>query len=406
MDELWVPYLCVFGSALITAFATTPLAKRIAVSLGAIDEPSKRRINDKPTPRMGGVAVLLGLIVAAIVQYVGTSVWGWPVVFTSSVHEGLNYRLLAASFLVVFATGAIDDVVQLKPIPELIGQTLAAVLAVSGGLVIGHIVNPMGPGETELGIFGYPITVIYLVAFSNIINLIDGLDGLASGIACISSATMAVLATMAGCLDAAALAVALCGATLGFLPHNFHPASIFLGDCGALTLGFALGTISLLNVRRMAGLTTILIPLVIAAVPIIDTFSAIVRRKRAHVSVGHADKGHLHHRLILQQGYDQRQAVLFIYGWTVLLCVGAIAMTQVPVVPRVLIFLVLMVGSFAIARHLRLFEPVLRHHYNPDTDRDEIVAYGDPEFQVEEEREEARREERREELVEKRSLKG
>ena len=90
MDELWVPYLCVFGSALITAFATTPLAKRIAVSLGAIDEPSKRRINDKPTPRMGGIAVLLGLIVAAIVQYVGTSVWGWPVVFASSVHEGHN----------------------------------------------------------------------------------------------------------------------------------------------------------------------------------------------------------------------------------------------------------------------------------------------------------------------------
>ena len=405
MDELWVPYLCVFGSALVTAFVTTPLAKRIATALGAIDQPSKRRINTEPTPRMGGIAVLLGLMVAVVVQYVGTSVWGWPVVFTSSVHEGLNYRLLATSFLVVFATGAIDDVVQLKPIPKFIGQTLAAVIAVTGGLVIGHIVNPFGAGEIELGLLGYPITVIYLVAFSNIINLIDGLDGLASGIACISSATMAVLATMAGCLDAAALAVAVCGATLGFLPHNFHPAKIFLGDCGALTIGFALGTISLLNVRRMAGLTTILIPLVIAAVPIIDTFSAIVRRKRAHVSIGQADKGHLHHRLILQQGYDQRQAVLFIYGWTVLLCVGAVIMTQVTLAPRILIFLALMVGSFAIARHLRLFEPVLRHHYNPVTDRDEIVAYGDPAFEVEE-REEARREERREELVEKLGIKN
>ena len=196
---------------------------------------------------------------------------------------------------------------------------------------------------------------------------------------------MFILAFTAGRLDAACLAIALAGATLGFLPYNFNPASIFLGDSGSLTLGFALGTISLLNVTRIAGLTTIIVPLIVAGIPIIDTFSAIVRRRRAHVSATQADKGHIHHRLI-DEGFNQKQAVLFIYLWTIMLSVGAIIMTQVSLWPRIAIFVVLGVASFTFTVRLHLFEPVLRHHFDPKTGKDTLVTPDDPAFQEETER--------------------
>ena len=312
----------------------------------------------------------------------------------------VNYYMLAVAFLVIFLTGAIDDVCNLRPLAKLSGQVLAAVIAVAGGLTVGAIVNPFGHGEIDLGWTTYPITVLYLVAYVNIINLIDGLDGLSSGITNISCITLFFLASLSGRLDAAALAISVAGATLGFLPYNFNPASIFIGDCGSLLLGFSLGTISLLNVTRMAGLTTIIIPLVISFVPIVDTLSAIIRRKRAHVSVGHADKGHIHHRLI-QEGYNQRQAVLLMYLWTGILCAGAVFMTQIPTTFRIAVFCVLIGVSFGFAWHLRLFDPVLLHHYNPKSGEDELVTPDDPAFAVEKERAEERSEERREEFVDR-----
>ena len=401
----WIPYASLFVAAFLVALATTPLARRIAVSLGAVDRPSKRRINKRTIPRMGGIAVFLALIAAVTVQYLGTTHLGWPVVLIPGRFSTVNYYLLALAFLTIFLTGAIDDVCNLRPLAKLAGQVLAAVIAVAGGLTVGAIVNPFAPGEIDLGWFAYPITVLYLVAYVNIINLIDGLDGLSSGVTFISCCTLFFLANLSGRLDAAALAISVAGATLGFLPYNFNPASIFIGDCGSLLLGFSIGTISLLNVTRFAGLTTIIVPLVISFVPIMDTLSAIIRRKRAHVSVGHADKGHIHHRLI-QEGYNQKQAVLLIYAWTALLCAGAVFMTQVQVGERIVVFCVLIGMSFAFATHLRLFEPVLLHHYNPKSGEDELVGPDDPAFAVEKERAEERREERavereeeREELV-------
>ncbi len=197
-----------------------------------------------------------------------------------------------------------------------------------------------------------------------------------------ASLTMFVMSVWAGRYDGAVLSLAVAGSALGFLRYNFNPASIFMGDSGALTLGFTLGTISLLSVTRVAGLTTLILPLVIAAVPIIDTFSAIVRRTRAHVSVGQADKGHIHHRL-LAEGFNQRQTVLVIYGWTAMLCVGSLVMTQVTTIPRIGIFLVLLSMSMFFAFHLHLFEPVLLHHYNPKTGEDELVRPGDEGFDEE-----------------------
>ncbi len=381
-----IPYLCLFSAALAVSLLATPLARKIAIWCGAVDYPNSRRINKKPIPRMGGIAIFLGIVAAFVVQYVGTMNFGWPVVLVPSPKLDVNYAMLVLAFLVIFATGLLDDRFSLSPRQKLAGQIAAAVIAVAGGLVIGDISNPFEPGGfVHLGWLTYPLTVVYLVAYTNIINLIDGLDGLAAGISAIASFTMFVLSVWAGRLDAAALSIAVAGSSLGFLRYNFHPASIFMGDSGALTLGFALGAVSLLSVTRFAGLTTIIVPLVIAAVPIIDTFSAIVRRMRGHVSISHADRGHIHHRLI-DEGYDQRQAVLVMYAWTVLLCVGSLVMTQVETVPRIVIFCLLLVASMAFARHLHLFEPVLLHHYNPKTGADELVGPDDEAFEEEAEK--------------------
>lgn len=383
MARPWVPYLTLFLTALITALVTTPLARKIATRVGAVDKPGKRRINKVPIPRMGGIAVFLGIICAFVAEAIGTTYFGWPTVLTPAPHfETLDYHLMVIGFVAIFATGVLDDIFQLKPLQKFAGQVIAAVIAVASGVVIGVIVNPLTGEALDLGILAYPITVLYLVAYVNIFNLIDGLDGLASGLACISSFTMFVLAVMAGRADAATLAIALTGATLGFLRYNFHPASIFLGDSGSLLLGFTLGIVSLLSVTRTAGLTTIIVPLVIAGIPIIDTFSAIVRRKRAHVSIGQADRGHIHHRLI-DEGFDQKQAVLIMYAWTFLLCLGTFGMTQVEVIPRIAIFVALLVISALIAGKLHLFRPVLLHHLNPKTGDDELVTPQDPAFDEE-----------------------
>ena len=377
-----IPFICVAAVAFLTTYLTVPLAKRLAIRLDAVDYPSKRRINTKPIPRMGGIAVFAGLVVACIVQILGVWYLDWPPVLVPHPRLHINYPMLALAVTVIFATGAIDDVFQLKPKQKLAGQVLGALIACLGGLKIGVIVNPVAPGEIDLGWLTYPITIIYLVAFTNIINLIDGLDGLATGISGIAAFTMFTFAVLSHRMDAAALAIGLFGTCLAFLRYNFNPASIFLGDSGSLLLGFVLGTISLLNVSRTAALTSMIIPLIVAGVPIIDTFSAIVRRRRAHISIGQADKGHIHHRLI-QEGYNQKQAVLLIYGWCILLSAGAAAINQVEVPVRILIFVVLAAVSAAFAKHLHLFEPVLRHHYNPKTHEDEIVTPEDPAFQQE-----------------------
>lgn len=381
----WIPYLCLFIASFVTVLVMTPVARAFAWHVGAVDKPNKRRVNRKPIPRMGGIAIFLGIVAAFAMQYIGTTYLGWPVVLQSSPHLHLDYWYLVAAFTTIFLTGLADDKWSLSPRVKLAGTVAAAVIAVMGGLVVGVIVNPVDDSLLNIGWIAYPMTVAYLVSYAHVFNLIDGLDGLSSGIACISATTMFVLAVLAGRMDAASLAIAIVGSTLAFLRYNFNPASIFLGDSGALLIGFALGTVSLLSVTRIAGLTTIIVPLVMALIPIMDTFSAIVRRKRAHVSIGQADRGHIHHRLI-DAGFDQRQAVLLMYSWTAILCLGTFTMTQVQVMPRIAIFVVLMLASLAFAVRLKLFQPALLHHQNPETGEDELIDEHDPAFEDERER--------------------
>ena len=385
---MWLgPFIALFAISMAISLLTTPLARRVAWKIGAVDKPSARRINRLPIPRMGGIAIFVAIVLGVLTQSILGRLFGWPriLAFDEAWTMRYNYPLIGLGFTIVFLTGLADDLLTLSPRQKLFGQIVGTCVTVSGGLVIDVIVDPLSNGGIELGWLTYPITVVYLVAYTNIFNLIDGLDGLAAGIACIASITMWIVSTMAGHLDAAALSLLLAGATLGFLRYNFNPASIFMGDSGSLLIGFVLGSISLMSVQRIAGLTSIIVPLVIAGIPIIDTFSAIVRRGRAHVSIGQADKGHIHHRL-MDEGFNQRQTVLFIYAWTGVLCVGSVMMTQVTVIPRIFIFCILVVSSILFAMRLHLFQPVLLHHYNPETGADELVAPQDPAFAEEAEK--------------------
>ena len=363
-------FILLISTAALIALVLTPLAMRAAQRLGAVDRPDGRRINMQPIPRLGGIAVMGAIAGSLVIWLVIAALLGQNPVDTLGLKPG--HIGVALSIIGMFFVGAVDDVKQIGALDKLLGQIICAGVAVASGLVIGDIDNPFGKGVLELGIIAYPVTVFYLVAFANVINLIDGIDGLASGISAIASAALLITSLMAGRPVAAMLAAALVGAALGFLRYNFNPARIFLGDSGSLLLGYTLGVISVLGVTRVAGLTTLIVPIVIAGVPILDTFSAIVRRSRSRINIGQADKGHIHHRL-LHSGFSQRQTACIMYAWTAALCAGAIAITQVGVLGRVVIFAALLAVSLLIGYKLHLFDPVLRRRFDPETGFSEVV---------------------------------
>jgi UDP-GlcNAc:undecaprenyl-phosphate GlcNAc-1-phosphate transferase len=260
---------------------------------------------------------------------------------------------------IVFLVGLVDDLVSLKPSHKLLGQVAAALVVALSGLRIEFIGDPFSGGLILLGLLSVPVTILYLVGFANVINLIDGLDGLAAGVSAISATSLLVLAAQGNRLSAAVLAAALIGACLGFLRYNFHPASIFMGDSGAMFLGFGLAAVSLLGVMKTTAAIALAVPLMIIGVPIFDTLSAIVRRIRHKRPISEADKGHIHHRL-LGIGFDQRQTVLIIYVWSAALAVGAYAVRYAP--PSVkLVALTALFGVTAIMAYwLGLYEAA--HH--------------------------------------------
>ncbi len=353
--------------AIAATIAFTPLARRLAFATGAIDYPDKRRINTKPIPRMGGVAIFAGMVVSIIVLKVGVTFWGWIDPFYSYLGFRINYWLLSAGVAFMFAVGFIDDVRNLSAKVKLLGQIVSACLVSASGLLLSNIQNPLVEGAfIDLGWLSYPITVFYLVAFANIINLIDGLDGLASGISAISAATIFTFAVLAHRFDAAILSVIIIGVCAGFLRSNFNPASIFMGDSGALLLGLALGIVSLLAVARSTLFISLMVPIMAAGVPVIDTAMAIIRRARAHQPIDAPDRGHIHHRL-LSAGFSQRKTVLIMWGWTALLAVCSIVIAESDGLFRVAVIIVAAAVTIFFIMKLHLLDPVLLHHYNPRT---------------------------------------
>lgn len=360
----WLEYGVLFAVAAVVTIALTPLARKLAIKLDAIDYPSARRVNMLPIPRMGGVAIFGGILAALAVAGFGVYAFGWVDPFIDYNGIEANYWGVLLGTVLIFLVGAVDDVVDLNPKAKMLGQIVAACVVAGSGLLFSSIHNPIGEGYIEFGWVAYPLTVFYLVAFANVINLIDGLDGLAAGITGISAITILLFAVLTGRFDAALFSVILVGVCAGFLKSNFFPASIFMGDSGALLLGFSLGVISLFAVARSALFVSLLVPILAAGVPILDTFFAIVRRKREHRPIDEADKGHIHHRL-MRAGFSQRATVLIMWAWTALLAACGVIITWADNLVRIPIFLIACaVTAYAIVK-LRLLGDALSHHFNP-----------------------------------------
>ncbi len=360
----WLEYGVLFAVAAVVTIALTPLARKLAIKLDAIDYPSARRVNMLPIPRMGGVAIFGGILAALAVAGFGVYASGWVDPFIDYNGIEVNYWGVLLGTVLIFLVGAVDDVVDLNPKAKMLGQIVAACVVAGSGLLFSSIHNPFGEGYIEFGWVAYPLTVFYLVAFANVINLIDGLDGLAAGITGISAITILLFAVLTGRFDAALFSVILVGVCAGFLKSNFFPASIFMGDSGALLLGFSLGVISLFAVARSALFVSLLVPILAAGVPILDTFFAIVRRKREHRPIDEADKGHIHHRL-MRAGFSQRATVLIMWAWTALLAACGVIITWADNLVRIPIFLIACaVTAYAIVK-LRLLGDALSHHFNP-----------------------------------------
>ena len=323
---MWGDIAIAFLLAFITAFVITPYTIRFAKKVGAVDYPNDRRINKKPMPRLGGLAVIAGFMVSAIYLIITMSIEKK----VNFAEEGLNRKLIGCLLgaIILGITCYIDDVKDIKPLVKLAGQVIAAIVVVSSGVLIDNFTIPFKENNVMLNeVFSFVLTVGWIVGITNAINLIDGLDGLSSGITLISCISLLIIfALNESPLIAIILITALAGAIVGFLPYNFNPAKTFIGDVGSNFMGFAIAVISILGVAKTYTAIVIIAPIIVLALPIFDTLWAIVRRivkTKSIKGVFKADKGHLHHRL-MAKGYTQKQAVLILYGITATLGMVAI----------------------------------------------------------------------------------
>jgi len=349
-------YVIVAAVALGVTLVITPFVRTAGIRWGIVAHPGGRHVHSGVVPRIGGLAMFTGFAAGLFAQYLGERYWGFAGVLAQMGRPGVGVVLGAA---VMFAVGLLDDIFDLRPWQKLLGQAGAAGVAVALGAQISFVSNPFGGGIFLLGVLSVPLTIFWIVGFANVINLIDGLDGLAAGVTVIAAASFLVLAVQGYGFGAALIAAALLGACLGFLRYNFNPASIFMGDSGALFLGFVLACIALLGVMKSVAAITLVVPLLIVGVPIFDTLSTIIRRSRHGQPIQAADKGHIHHRL-LGRGFNQRQTVLIIYVWSIALAVGGYAMRWSPPVLRVTTLVILAALSGLMAYWLGLFETVHR----------------------------------------------
>ncbi|TFD95750.1 glycosyltransferase family 4 protein [Jeotgalibacillus sp. R-1-5s-1] len=296
--------------ALVTVLILTPLVMKLAVKIGAVDQPNARKVHEKVMPRLGGLAIFGGVIAGF---------------YAGGLHNEKVTAISVGAILIVIV-GILDDKYQLSAKTKLLGQLVVAGLIIYSGLTIDFITIPY-VGEFELGFWQYPITLFWIVAITNAINLIDGLDGLSAGISGIGIATIAVMAGMSGKVLIFTLSIILLGSILGFLFYNFHPAKIFMGDTGALFLGYAIAVLSLLGLYKSVTLFSFLIPIIILGVPIFDTTFAIIRRIANKQPISAPDKSHLHHRLLFM-GLSHRNTVLAIYGMGIIFSLTAIVLTE------------------------------------------------------------------------------
>src|SRR5688572_25133777 len=302
-----------FAVAAVVTLVITPLTARLAVRWGAIDLPRDRDLHDAPVPRLGGLAILAGILVAAVIFL---------------PFDGETRGILGGA-LVAGIVGSIDDLYDLPPAAKLAGQIAAAAIPVAAGVRVEAFTLPF-LGLVDLGATGGGVlTGLAMVAVMNVVNFTDGVDGLAAGVCTISGVTFAIIALSLDRVDAGVLAAITAGAALGFLWHNFHPASVFMGDAGSNLLGLLLACIAVQGVLKTAAVVALVFPLVVLAVPILDTAFVVAKRFKYRRPAWQADTEHFHHRMA-RIGFTQRRTVLYLYLWTLILAGLALALRFVP----------------------------------------------------------------------------
>lgn len=361
MNSLLAQTSLAFLVSLVVTYAMVPVSRRIAMKIGAIDYPSNRRINNMPVPRCGGIALFVGFMAALAVVFVQAKTYGRSIL-DFVMETDVNGFLMIAGITFVFLVGLYDDVHQMRAKQKFVLQIVACCIVYFSGVSVNAIIMPVSSEFVPLGVWDFPVTVIYLLVFLNITNLIDGLDGLAAGLVAIVSSCLLVLVLSSGSYTLSAMCVALIGSCLAFLRFNSYPASVFMGDSGSLFLGMIVGIVSIMGVARTQSLVMMVVPLVMAGVPVLDTTSAIIRRKRQHKHIDEPDLGHIHHRLI-DAGLGQRKAVLILYACTAALGIIGIVVGMLSGIERYIVLLVLLGVVFVIIWKFGLFKPVLQHFY-------------------------------------------
>ncbi|WP_407269358.1 glycosyltransferase family 4 protein [Radiobacillus sp. PE A8.2] len=288
----------------------TPLVKKLAIQIGAVDKPNYRKVHTKLMPRLGGLAIYVSFMVGILFFQPMAASYYWPILIGATI---------------ITATGILDDIFELSAKIKLLLQIVATSVVVLNGVVIEFINLPFG-NTLEFGYMSIPITILWIVGITNAINLIDGLDGLAAGVSSIALLTISGLAISMGDTFVAVMGFILLGSTLGFLLYNFHPAKIFMGDTGALFLGYMIGVISVLGFKEIT-VFSLIVPITILGVPILDTTFAIIRRIIQRKPLSAPDKFHLHHCLI-NLGYSHRHSVILIYSISALFSIAAIIFTR------------------------------------------------------------------------------
>ncbi|MGO9974535.1 MAG: glycosyltransferase family 4 protein [Solirubrobacteraceae bacterium] len=319
-----------FLVAMAIATVLTPLAARLARAVGAVDEPSARGLSQRATPRLGGLAILVGVLVAAAIWMPGSIKLAHTPHGTPGSAGTVQTWAIIAGALMIALVGALDDIFDLKPLPKLIGQIAAAVIAVLGGAVVTEVRLPFIGGLQFTDAGGW-ITVIWLVALMNVVNFSDGIDGLAAGVCTIDGIAFAVIAfdLQGGGSAAAVLAALTAGAALGFLFHNLYPAKVFMGDSGANLLGYLLGVVAVIGSIKTGVVVALAVPLLILAVPFLDTSFVIAKRIKYHRAPWSADAWHFHHRMS-KIGFSPRKTVAYLHSWTLMLAGVALALRFVP----------------------------------------------------------------------------
>ncbi len=309
MTHNWLLYIAAFASAFAVSLLATPFAKKLSIKVGAIDYPKKRGMHKEPIPRMGGVAIVLGFVITMAVLS--------PFVYELRSMQFVGFIIGA---LIIVVVGMLDDIYSLSATAKLAFQIVAAVIVIFTGTKIDFVTWPFVANFSFLSV---PITLIWIIGVTNAVNLIDGVDGLAAGVSSICALCLLVLCVLSGTPLAVMLTATLAGSCFGFLPRNFSPAEVIMGDTGALFLGFVLSTTSIIGVFKGYAILSVVIAVLVLALPIFDTLFAMIRRALNGKPIMEADRGHLHHRLI-DSGLSHSMAVIILYGLSAICGLGAI----------------------------------------------------------------------------------